>query len=76
MEVTDWLLSQVIDYVIFFGGFILVLWRQAHLLLFAVTGCACVAVGGQHFDLAVDELAGANLKRVLRLKFVRGRVIG
>ncbi len=30
LEITDRLLSQVIDYVIFFGGFILMLWRHAH----------------------------------------------
>ena len=71
MEVTYWLLSQVIDYVIFFCGFILVLWRHAHPLFFVAASSARVAASLEHLELVVNKLGRTDLNWMLRLKFVR-----
>lgn len=47
LEVTNRFLSQVIDYVIFFGALIRVLRRQANGVLLVAARRACVAVAAQ-----------------------------
>lgn len=75
LEVTNRFLSQVIDYVIFFGALVRMLRRQADGVLLVATRRARVAVAAQHLQLRVNELGRANLNRLLRLELVRRGVV-